>query len=141
MSELCQRHVLVGLVGLCNMAGAAHHGGDAGILEQARLGAKSYQCGAWLIRGLAGQALGQPCNGRMGIAQKAGHLANGLKPEAGIGRHFFHRQFQRLGMRQDLVLHFLDVGGRQAAKLVAKPRIARYHVVGNTALELAHASG
>ena len=71
---------------LFNAAGAAHHGGYAGLLKQTGFGAKGHQRGALC----AGQALRQPRHRLIGRAQKGRHLAQRFKAEAGLGCYLFH---------------------------------------------------
>jgi hypothetical protein len=84
--QLLQTHKLIRLVRLVDAAGAAHHGGNAGILEEARFGAEGDQ------RGLfgAGKPLRQLRHRVAGRAQESGHLANRLKAETRVGRYLFH---------------------------------------------------
>ena len=124
-------------MGLLDAAGAAHHGGDAGVFEQPGFSAKSHQRGA----SLAAQPLGQAGDGVVLAAQKAGDLADGLKAKTCVWRHLLHRGLQRLGIGQHFRLHLGGVGRGQVAEFVAEFGVARHHVVGNATVELADAGG
>ena len=73
--------------------------------------------------------------------QKLRDLADGLKAKTGVWRHLFHRGLQRLGIGQHFRLHLRGVGRGQVAEFVAEFGVARHHVVGNAAVELADAGG
>jgi hypothetical protein len=83
--QLFQAHKFIGLVRLLNAAGAAHHGGNAGVLEKAGLGAKGHQRGAFL----AGELLRQARYGIVLAAQKTGDFADGLEAETCAGATVF----------------------------------------------------
>ena len=83
--QLLQDHELVGLVGLLDAAGAAHHGGDAGVFEQPGFSAKSHQRGA----SLAAQPLGQAGDGVVLAARKLGISQIVSKPKPASGATFF----------------------------------------------------
>lgn len=135
--QLLQRHVLVGLVRLIDAAGAAHHGRDAGVLEDAGLGAEGDQRGARLVS----QALGKARDRIVGRGQEARDLADGLEAEAGVGRDLLHAGLDAARVAAELLLHLLRIGGGQVAEFVAELGVARHHVVGDAAVELAHAGG
>src|SRR5512135_1739574 len=75
--QLRQTDVLVGLMRLFDAAWTAHHGRNAGTLEEARLGPEGH------LRepALAGQALGHPSDRVLRRAEEAGYLAQRLEPE------------------------------------------------------------
>ena len=86
--QLLQGHELVGLVGLLDAAGAAHHGGDARVLEQPGFGTEGHQRGAsfaaqplsrWARRVTASSLLPR----KLGISQMVS------KPKPASGATFF----------------------------------------------------
>jgi hypothetical protein len=124
-------------VRLGDAAGAAHHGGNARALENARFGAEGDQ------RGLpgAGQALRQAGHVVAGRAQEGRHLANRFKAEARVRRDFLHRGLHAFRVGPYFLLHGQRVGAGQVAEFIAELGVARHHVVGDAAVELPDAGG
>eukprot|EP01022_Parablepharisma_sp_SALTPOND_P029462 TRINITY_DN735_c0_g1_i1.p1 TRINITY_DN735_c0_g1~~TRINITY_DN735_c0_g1_i1.p1 ORF type:complete len:1397 (+),score=453.90 TRINITY_DN735_c0_g1_i1:9191-13381(+) len=115
--HLRQRHELVGLVGVANIAGAADDGGDADLLEQAGLGAIGHLAGL-AVTGERAHQLGH--GGLLGRFQRraAGEVVD---LDAGLGEFGTHLRQQGLG--DVLVDLCLDVGhahARQVAEFIGE---------------------